>query len=389
MKVVLISGEFPPLVGGVADYTYQLSLSLSAENAETFVITSEDFRIPKSIENRVIVMPIVKKWNVLGVLSVIRAINKIKPDWILLQYVPHMYSRITVPLPICLLGAILGFSYYRLLTVFHEIAIRFDFARPKYLLPAFFQRIIALILSLSSERVVVSIERYRRMLWFFDRKISKIPIGSSILPVNMTENEKRALRNKVAFSGETIIATFGKNPRRADLLLEVTKELKDQGIAVKALFIGAFAQDWIERMKAKAEDLKIDNSLCFPGFLKSDDVYRYLLISDLFVFLEGVDPKGRGGVSIKSTVIAAAFAAGLPIIADKGDMSDEFFKDKENIFLLKTLKIEEIVNSVKRIIQDSELRNRLKIGSLRTYNECLQWPAIARRYLDLMRKESH
>lgn len=386
MKVVLITGEFPPIVGGVADYTYQLSLSLSAENVETFVITSDDPRILKSIENRVTVMPIVKKWNIFGILNVIRAINKIKPDWILLQYVPHMYSRLTVPLPICLLGALLRLSGYRLLTVFHEIALRIDFARPKYLVPAFSQRIIACILSVSSERIVVSIERYRKMLWLFDRKISKIPIGSSILPVKMTEDEKRTLRNKVAPSGETIIATFGKNPRRADLLLEVTRELKNQGIPVKVLFIGAFAQDWIEGIKSRAEYLKIDDSLLFPGFLKSEDVYRYLLISDIFLALHGSDNKGRGGVSIKSSDVSAAYAAGLPIIADKGNMTDDFFKDKENIFLLETLKIKDIVNAIKILMQDSKLRDHLREAAYRTYEEKLQWPVIAKAYLDLMAK---
>jgi hypothetical protein len=51
--------------------------------------------------------------------------------------------------------------------------------------------------------------------------------------------------------------------------------------------------------------------------------------------LDYVSPKGEGGTCSKSGSLAAAFAAGLPIFATKGDMTNQLLLNQSNVIWLE------------------------------------------------------
>lgn len=97
MRLLIISRDFPNIIGGVSDHTHHLQRALSMKDSEVYVLTSRDKRIVGEIADSVSVLPFVDKWGIRGLIKIIREIKKINPDWILLQYVPHMYSSYAVP----------------------------------------------------------------------------------------------------------------------------------------------------------------------------------------------------------------------------------------------------------------------------------------------------
>jgi len=170
------------------------------------------------------------------------------------------------------------------------------------------------------------------MVNFFSKKISIIPIGPSILPIELDENEIKKIKNRIAPDREFVISIFGQGSKKNEFLIPVIKMLNEEGLKTKLLFIGKFPFHSINTLKKKAEELGVAEFLYFTGYLPSEEVYKHLCASDIFISLENVDKRGRGGISTKSGSLAAAYAAGLPIIGTKGDMTDDFFKNLENIF---------------------------------------------------------
>ncbi len=372
------------MFGGVSDYAYYLSISLAKKGYEVYVMTSCDDRVIRSsFEDNLKVLPLVSNWGIKGLSQIIKEIKKINPDRIILQFVPHMYSYYGIPIYIALLSITIRVMRFRLITTFHELGIGFEFKRPKYWGIAILQKLIAYTLCIVSDKVVVSIESDRKILGFFDKKVYRVPIGSNILPLAIPDDEKKELREKISSSQEIIISTFGSNPRRNDLLIKVVRRLRDKNIRVKLLVIGKFPDNWIKMMRIKAKELKIEDAIYFTGFVGSEDAYRYLSVSDVFVILENIYSRGWGGVSTKSTSLASAFAAGLPIIGNKGGMTDDFFNHRDNIILVDSLDEEIISEEVIKLISDPVLMKDLKNGAIKTFETKLSWPVIAESYIQL------
>ena len=381
MKVLILSSEYGAAYRGVAGYTLNFSLALARRGVSVTVLTSVD---QAGVDAQGIrVLGAVRKWNLWSALGIVRAIKGIGPDVVSLQYVPYMYSHYGVPTQLPVIMALLRMLGYNVVTTFHEVAIRFEIAKPKYWVVATLQRLIAYCLCWVSSRSFVSIEHYRRMLAVAGCSVRKLPVGSNIPSIVVSNEEMAALRQRIARRGEFIMATFGVNPRRTDLLPGVIARLRHEGIAVKWLAIGALPHAWVAATAAMAKDLHVDEAMLFTGPLSAADVFRHLIIADVFLVVESINAKGWGGVSMKSTALAAAFAAGLPVIGSKGDMTDDFFHDGKNIYLINSLDEDEIACAIKAVLSSAELRARLRHGAAMSYERELCWESIAGKYLQL------
>lgn len=392
MKLLLISRDFPNIFGGVSDYTYHLSKALAEKGMKVYVLTSKDKRVIKEdydIKGMgcVKVLPVVERWSFLGVLQIIRGIRKINPHCVLLQYVPHMYNKYGIPIYIAIFSILLSIKRFKLITTFHEVAIRFNIKKPKYWIIAIIQRIIAYILCICSKKIIVSIEYYRKMLNPFFKKIIIIPVSSNILPINLNEKEKTNFRDRIAPNGEFIIVTFGSGApwRRNDILLEASKKIiNDLSYSLKIVFLGRMGNSPQGNLiKSLSQKYGINKNVILPGYLEGDEIYKYLVISDLFVLL---DSDAYGGVSTKSTALTSAYAAGLPILANKGILTDNFLKHKKNIFLIDNLDVDAVIQAIIELINNRQLLNNLKKGSINTYRNYLTWDEIANKYKATLNK---
>lgn len=390
MKLLLISRDFPNMFGGVSDYTYHLSRALAEKGEEVYVLTSknekviwEDYEVRG--KGHIKVLPVMENWGFRGLPGILREVKKINPDWILLQYVPHMYNYYGVPLWVVIFVIWLRLKKLKLTTTFHEVAIRFDIRKPKYWGIAIIQRLIAYTLCICSNKSIVSIEYYRRLLHRFSNKIFKIPIGSSILPFEFDAEEKHKLRSLISSNGEYIITTFssGASWLRSDLLLKATNiAMGKYALSLKIVFLGKIGNSpQRENIEILAKQLNIENKILMTGFLNSTEIYKYLTISDIYIIL---DDNAYGGISTKSTSLASAYAAGLPIIGNKGLLTDNFFQDRDNVFLVNSLNPEDIADAIYQTLKDNYLRKLLALKSKEIYKSILSWQSIAQRYLEVL-----
>ncbi len=370
MKFLIISRDFPYIKGGVSDYTYFLSKTLS-KKVDVFVLTSYDERVNKNIKDFK-VLPVVEKWGFKGLNEILNFIDSLKPNWIILQYVPYMYSHFGIPFWLIFLYLILKKKKYKICTMFHEVRILALPSKPKYILVAIFQKIIAFFISLFSSKIIINTEFWKKLLGYkdFDKKIKVIPVGSNIIP------EKKVFENKKR-KDEILIGSFGgaKRVRRIHLHLKAAKILKDRGINVKYLFIGEVPFYY----KKLARKLNVDAE--FTGHLKKEEAYNKLKELDFFIFFNKYSNKYEAGISLNTSSIASAFSANVPIISNKGVLTDKIL----NGYYIECKPSEfEIADKIMELIKNPEKIKEIKEKMDYFYKEYISWEKIGGEYIKFL-----
>lgn len=368
------------MFGGVSDYTYHFSNALSKRTDQVYVLTTNKNNINNK-DLSVKVMPVIDKWNLLSLPQIISNTKKINPDVISLQFVPYMYNRLGIPFHISILVMVLRFYGYRLITTFHETYT--GNKSYKNFIIYVLQKVIIYIICVFSNRIVVSTAPYRESIGLFRNKISIIPVGSNILPYHISTEEKIEFRENLGICDKFIIGTFGTDLKRCDLLIYALAQLKKNNYKPALLVLGKYTNKSEQELLNMIYAQNLEKDVIIPGYLEEQELFHYLSIIDLYIQLDDVDFEGMGGISIKNTTVAAAYAAGLPIVGTKGHMTDKFFKHSQNVYLISNPDNETVYNAIKNLIDDPILMNRIREGSVKTYESKLKWDVIANEYLIL------
>ena len=91
MKVCLLTGEYPPLQGGVGDYTACLAAALAARGAEVHVLTGTR-SAAESSHGGVQVHGVVKDWGWRLGATLAPVLGAIRPDVLHIQYQAAAYG---------------------------------------------------------------------------------------------------------------------------------------------------------------------------------------------------------------------------------------------------------------------------------------------------------
>lgn len=365
MKLVFLVDNYPPIVDGVGDYTHNMATELYNQGHEVHVICAAKEGIQPSADG-VKVWPIVPRWNNSSFNIAINKIHAIRPDWVLVQFVPYSYH--TKGMPLWLPGALkkINRDHTRMLIRVHEPYIRFSWWPIPLFLVGQMQRLIIRRLGRVADRMVTSIELYKHFIEKYSNvPVEIIPIPSNIQPIHVSNEELQDIRKKVAGNGERIVSTFGI--RNHELLVTVFQEVLRRHPNSKLLVCG----------KVKDEKLyePVREHVFVTGYLANNDVFKYLKCSDVFFLPDDVSNEGIGGTSNKSTSLAAALAADLPVIGIKGDMNNELLMTAKSVYLENA----ERETIAERIIQVFNSPNNAHQSYL-FWKEHLCWERIIEKY---------
>jgi glycosyltransferase involved in cell wall biosynthesis len=251
----------------------------------------------------------------------------------------------------------------------------------KYGLVAIVQRGICLLLTRIADVLITSIDLYADLLRNYTHKpVHLIPIGSNILPVPVTDEELRVIRQRIAPNGEGVISTFGL--RSQDLLLQVFEEVLRQQPHTRLLIcsklkVSASQQECYEQLKSK---------IVVTGFMDASDVYRHLRASDVYFMPDYVNERGEGGTCNKSTSLATGLVAGLPVVGTRGDMNNSLLLKTPGVFLEEISRPDVIAERLLTLLADSDSQSSRKLIS-QFVQERLNWPTIYQSYKDVIGKK--
>lgn len=160
--------------------------------------------------------------------------------------------------------------------------------------------------------------------------------------------------------------------KRNDVLLDAVAKMKGPG---HVALVGTGPAEM--ELRAQAEQLHINERVSFLGYVRDADLLALRRTSELFVIPSEAD--------LQSLSTMEAMACGLPIIAADAYALPELVHHEENGFLFEPGNSDELASQLDLLLYDADLRQRMGQESLRIIQQhdrihvLDQWEALYRR----------
>jgi len=364
----MISGEYPPLQGGVGAYTQILSHKLADNGHEVFIYSSaqaqeSDPRLHLDSSG---------KWNFTSVRQIERWVTKNRLDVVNIQYQTAAYGMSPY---IHFIPNILRRA--PVVTTFHDLRYPYLFPKAGRLR----DWIVTHLARASDGAIATNHEDMQRLHSINIPCTSLIPIGSNILSEVPTDLDVSPWREKVgAQAGDFLIAFFGLINASKGLatLLNAFSELRNRGIAAKLVIIGDVGSSdptngtYAAHIRAHIQAQSLAESVHITGYLDEADVSHYLSAADCIAlpFLDGASYR-RGS-------LMAAIHYGCAIITTQPAIDIPALIDNENMLLVPVGDVTALSNALEKLYHFTELRDKLKHGA-KALAMHFDWGMIARQ----------
>lgn len=329
MRIVLVTGSYPPEICGVGDYTHQLKLALVDQGLDVAIVTGRD-------------------WSLRGSQRLVQSLRN--ESIIHIQYPTAGFGHGIAPQLLSLatssIVTVHEFAHVRLV---RRISVFPFFVRPKHL-------------------VFTSLEEMdaaRHLAPWIRDKSSVIPIGSNIPPIQSSRQR-----------GSGRILYFGLiSPRKGiESVLDLAALIKAKQLPYRVHIVGAIA----ERFGEYAKRLQLAGSLLPIDWTLNQDQgsIAEILAQSAVAYLPFPD-----GASDRRGSLKAVLSAGVSCITTLGESTSA---DLQNAVRIATSP-EEALNIFIELDSSVEARKHLAkmAGQL---NQSYSWGSIARAHLDLYEK---
>ncbi len=324
MRVGIVTGEYPPMQGGIGAYTRILAHEMKHQGADVSIFTSEQ---AASTDTSIFVMNWMKSWGVSSLSLINQWAHEFRADIINIQFQTAAYGMSPW------IHFLPHFTQIPVITTFHDL-------RHPYLFPkagSLRDWIVMHLAQTSAGVIVTNHEDYERIA-HIDHK-ALIPIGSNIqkpLPDNF---DKEKWRMQVgANSNDFLIAYFGlfNQTKGLETLLDSVADLRRNYIPVRLLVVGGGLGSgdptnvaYFDSLKTQVKRLGLVSFIHWTGYLENEaDVGAYLAASDV-VALPFAD-----GASYRRGSLMAAIQYGCAIVSTTPTTEITAFKNGENMLLV-------------------------------------------------------
>ncbi len=322
MRILFVTGEFPPLQGGVGDCTNEIAKALVACGVETHVLTTADRRPPTSHrESGVFVHRLVDKWDWSSLPMIRRVIRDSGSAVVHIQYQTGafgMHPAINfLPRYLGRRAGDLGRAPRRGLIPRPSTVITFHDLRVPYLFPKAgpLRQWVTEYVTRSSDAVIATNEQdYMRLRTWGLKRLDLIPIGSNIptaLPSNYHRREWRA--GLGVDEKETLLCYFGflNESKGGETLVRALVHIPDAKLLMVGGQVGASDPTdvaYLARVQNLIAELGLMPRVLWTGYTPASEVSANLLASDICVL------PYRDGASFRRGSFMAALAHGVPIV---------------------------------------------------------------------------
>jgi polysaccharide biosynthesis protein PslF len=416
MIVAMLSAEYPPRPGGIGDYTRRLGQALVARGQHVFVFTIADssfqiidlngstLNLRSPVAN--LQSPVASRqsnWGWRIGRDVRAALQQTRPDMLHIQYQTGAYG----------MHPAINFLPWRLRRTQHRPAI---IVTPHDLLPPYLFPKAGLLrdwvtrrLLADADAVVVTNEADQSQIigdWRLAigdwRSTSAsqspvlIPIGSNIAVAPPEDYDRAAWRARLGSGADTtLLAFFGliSRTKGLDTLLDALAQLPAH---FHLLVIGGAAtapedRAYADAIRRQIVRLGLEQRVTITGQSAEAEVSAHLLAADIAA-LPFAD-----GASFRRGSLLATLAHGLAVVTTQPTTDDRSssasphrpssivhrpLTDGENVLLVPPGDALALVAAIKRLANNSGLRERLAVGG-RTLAAQFGWDAIAAQHEQL------
>lgn len=374
MRILLIAGEYPPLQGGLGDYTRELARALAALQNDVHVLTRATPSLKGlAIEEGVTVHRVIERWNWSSLSLLGRFIQTYRPDVLNLQYQAaayHMHVAINM-LPRWFARRI------PVVVTFHDLL-------PPYLFPkagALRQRVVLDMARRAATAIVTNVEDRDALRQANVLNATLIPIGSNITPVPLSPRFDREawLRARSIPAGTRVVGYFGfmNESKGGETLIRALAELVEANVDVRLMLIGGQTGesdptnvDYAHQVMQLAGELRLRDRIVLTGYMGDRDVSESLVVCDCLAL------PYRDGASFRRGTLMAALAHGCAVVTTEPRVSVPELAHEENVLLVPPSNAHQLAAGIRRVLDDAELRERLRAGS-KQLSQLFTWDRIA------------
>jgi hypothetical protein len=350
----VITGEYPPQPGGVADYTRQIARGLVEAGDRVEVWAPAGAREQESIEREpgVGVHRLSGRFGVMSLWQLDRAISRFPPPRrLLVQYVPHAFGSKGVNIPFCLWVR----SRRRDSTwvMFHEVMFQADGdPRPSRQALALANRLMATLVAGAAERAFVSIPGWRPLvepLLSPGATLTWLPVPSAI-PFVKDSAATAAIRSRFA-EGRPLVGHFGTYGDAVGTLLEKTLKELAAISDCHVLLLGDRSDVASGRITAGHPSLA--GRLFATGRLTAPELSRHIAACDLML------QPYPDGVSTRRTSAMVALAHGRALVTTSGWLTEPIWADAGAAVLSPVDQPQALAAAASRLLSDERQRDEM------------------------------
>jgi glycosyltransferase involved in cell wall biosynthesis len=349
----IVTGEYPPQPGGVADYTRLVARQLALAGDEVHVWAPECGG-EMSVDPGVMVRHLPGRFGVGARRILGQALDQAPgPYRLLVQYVPHMYGLRGMNVPFCLW--LRRRRADRPWVMFHEVA--FPVARGqkwRHNLLGRTQRWMARIVAEAAERVWVSIPAWEPILRTLQPRLGSVtwlPVPSNV-STQARPAQSTAIRARLgALAGDLVVGHFGTfgGPVAEALAKMLPTVLGKPGRV--GLLVGRGAGELQTRLLESHPELA--GRLHAAADLEADAVADHLRACDALL------QPYPDGVSSRRGSVMTGLALGLPIATSEGFLSESIWRDESLVALAPAGDFPAQVAVLERLLESPDERRRL------------------------------
>jgi glycosyltransferase involved in cell wall biosynthesis len=306
VRVMLVTGSFPPQRCGVGDYSARLAHGLAAEpGVEVAVLTGADWAADMaSVPPGVTVIPAIPRWTIRHAARAFREIRRWRADVVHLQHPTQGYrdEGLTALIP-----AIAFLAGARVVRTWHEPTTWGSLRDWRGVIRFMAQAVIPGAFIVVRPNLREMLHPVLRVLPF-PRRFRYIPNASTIASANMSEIERERLRHELRKGQKRLIVYFGfiNAGKGVDQLFEIADPATDHLVLMGE---GEGQRDYHVSICKLAEDPRWAGKATILGYRGEAEVARVLAAADAVLL------PFRAGGGMWNTSIHAARSQGSLIIA--------------------------------------------------------------------------
>ena len=384
MRIVMISAEYPPMVGGIGDYTRRLNGMLTQLGHEVAVITGPQ---GQAFRDAARIYPVrIPMWNKSAIPIIKQTISALQPEIVHIQYQTGAYQ---MKVAINTLPSALKRERQRglrVVTTAHDLMQPYLFPKAGFLREWYTKRIIrdadGAVMTNAADFTTVTQDD--RGAW--NPNTVFIPIGANISPVPPANYERPLWRSRFNLQqGDMLLAYFG--------LLTHTKGLEnilDAMVQLPANFrlvlVGGAGesdadQAYAHMIRQRIEQSDLRDRVIVIGHAEPSDVSAYLMAADAIVL------PFSDGYSYRRGSLITALAHGTPVIttqAPVGIAQDPLpeLEDGKHALLIAPNNTAQLVSAIMHLHRDIELSYWMGRNA-KALTDIFSWEHIVTQHLEL------
>lgn len=378
-RILLVTGEYPPMEGGVADFTAILARHMAMQGAEVGVLTSTNGR-PRN-HRWATLFPWIRTWNTWNLWQALRAIERaFGPEIINIQYQTAAFGMHPS------INWMPRLTRVPCVATFHDLKVPYLFPKAGSL-----RQWVNRELARTCQAIIVTnMEDWAATEeWPGIRRKAFIPIGSNVSPEYPPGYDRALWRSQYGLSERALVlGYFGflNASKGGENLIASLAALVRAGYDAYLLMIGGTvgASDatniaYLARIREAIIGYGLFSRVIWTGYLSNQGVSAAFGIVDICVL------PYQDGVSFRRGSLMAALAHGLPIVSTYPRVPIPELVHGENIYLVPPGEVNPLAEAIIRLADNPALCARLRQGA-QALARRFQWEDIAQRTLQLYDK---